>query len=462
MHSSVCKLLLVFAAGVSAAIGQRAAIERAVRAAESLGVRTGVAVCDHDGRVLYRHRAAEAFAPASNMKLLTAIAALHVLGDAHTFRTVFRLQAGELVVVAGGDPNMIRGSAHAPERVFDAVAAALRRRSVTAVRAVRILPGRFTGPGRPATWPKNQLHTYYCAPTGACVLEQGTFVVRITPQSARTARCALVAPPAGYPLVGSIAMSDRSKGATYGAIDQGGQIKVRGRFYRGSPKVEIRTAVQDPERWFCDTLAAVLQRRGVRVDANAAAGPDGVVYEHRSPLAPALRRMLEDSSNFDAEQVLRVVGAVGEDDGSLAGGLAALRRALTDLCGTLPTGVQFADGSGLSRPNRVTPGLLVVAMFKAMARPTGARLRQSLPVAGRTGTLEQRFVDSALRGRVRAKTGWIRGASALSGLVEGDAGQPRWFSILMNYDPGRSGLNKELKRIQERIVAAVAAAEAAR
>ena len=57
-------------------------------------------------------------------------------------------------------------------------------------------------------------------------------------------------------------------------------------------------------------------------------------------------------------------------------------------------------------------------------------------------------------GKVRAKTGWIRGASALSGVVEG-ASEKRWFAILMNYDRSRSGVNKDLKRLQEDIVAAV-------
>jgi D-alanyl-D-alanine carboxypeptidase/D-alanyl-D-alanine-endopeptidase (penicillin-binding protein 4) len=82
-------------------------------------------------------------------------------------------------------------------------------------------------------------------------------------------------------------------------------------------------------------------------------------------------------------------------------------------------------------------------------------LRDALPVAGRTGTLEDRFLGTDLVGRVHAKTGWIRGASALSGLVERRDGSVRWFSILMNYDPKKDGFNKELKELQEKIVAAI-------
>ena len=62
----------------------------------------------------------------------------------------------------------------------------------------------------------------------------------------------------------------------------------------------------------------------------------------------------------------------------------------------------------------------------------------------------------AINWGVRAKTGWIRGASSLSGCVESADGSRRWFSILMNYDRSKGGFNKTCKRIQEDIVAAVA------
>ena len=75
--------------------------------------------------------------------------------------------------------------------------------------------------------------------------------------------------------------------------------------------------------------------------------------------------------------------------------------------------------------------------------------------AGKSGTLEGRFLGTDLVGRVRAKTGWIRGASSLSGCVERKDGSVRWFSILMNYDPKADGLNRDLKRLQEDIVRAV-------
>lgn len=456
MQLSVLPALVLASALLTPAGAQVAALKRAVADAEARAVRTGVAVCDADGSVLYRHRAAEAFVPASNMKLLTAAGVAHGLGTDFEFRTVFRVVDGELLVDASGDPNWLYDTEHDPVKVFAHVSRELRSRDLQTLRAVRLLPGSFTGPTRPSTWPQDQLHTYYCAPTGGFVLQQGTFVMSIQPSGSRRANVRLVAPPTGYRIQGSIAEVHARKGATYGAIDLGGGIKVRGKFYRKSPRVQIKTAVNDPTRWFRDALIYRLAAGGIRVPAEAKASSPGIIYEHRSPLQPALRRMLEDSSNFDAEQCMRVLGAIKNDDGSLEGGRKALRQQVQELVGGMPAGVVITDGSGLSKQNRLTPGLLVVAMFRSFAGERGAGLRGSLPVSGRTGTLTKRFVGTDLVGRVRAKTGWIRGASSLSGLVEMPNGKIRWFSILMNYDRNRNGLNKDLKRLQEEIVRAVA------
>jgi D-alanyl-D-alanine carboxypeptidase/D-alanyl-D-alanine-endopeptidase (penicillin-binding protein 4) len=429
-------------------------LARAVEAAEALGARTGVAVVDGDGKVLYRHRSGEAFAPASNMKVLTAAAVLSGLGSDFEFVTEFALRNGRLVVTASGDPNWIRDTAHAPADVFAGVARALQQAGATSVGGIDLIAGDFTGPTRPATWPQDQLHTYYCAPTGPFVLEQGVFWLRLQPAAGERADVDLVAPVAAIALRNQVTMQDGKKNVVYGAIDGGdGSVRVTGRFPRRSTPVEIRTAMSDPQQWYRLALEKALTDAGLVVGRPTDLA-DRVVHRHRSDLKQAVLRMLEDSSNFDAEQCLRVLGHQ-RGDGSLAGGTAALQKELQQLLGQVPDAAVFADGSGLSKQNRLTPGLLVVAMVQASRGKAGPVLRACLPVAGQSGTLTDRFVGTDLVGRVRAKTGWIRGASALSGLVEGKDGRVRWFSILMNYDPKVDGLNKDLKQLQEQIVRAI-------
>ena len=258
-----------------------------------------------------------------------------------------------------------------------------------------------------------------------------------------------------------VSLVDSAKNATYGAIDQGDAVVVRGRFPRRGSPVTIKTAVDDPAVWFVAAMRKALVDGGITLGTTPTIA-DQLVYEHTTGLQPAIERMLEDSSNFDAEQCLRVLGDVRYGDGSLVGARAALQQQVVRLVGRMPDGVVFADGSGLSRQNQVSPGLLVTALVDANRGQGAALLRDSLPVAGRSGTLAERFTGSDLVGRVHAKTGWIRGASSLSGYVETRDRQVRWFSILMNYDPKKDGLNRDLKRLQEEIVQAIDRLDGAR
>jgi D-alanyl-D-alanine carboxypeptidase/D-alanyl-D-alanine-endopeptidase (penicillin-binding protein 4) len=58
--------------------------------------------------------------------------------------------------------------------------------------------------------------------------------------------------------------------------------------------------------------------------------------------------------------------------------------------------------------------------------------RASLPVAGVSGSLKNRFRDTAAQGIVRAKTGTVGGVLALSGYVTPPDYQPLVFSIVLN------------------------------
>jgi D-alanyl-D-alanine carboxypeptidase/D-alanyl-D-alanine-endopeptidase (penicillin-binding protein 4) len=424
----------------------------AIEQAEKLGVRTGVAVLEAGGEVQALHRADEAFAPASNMKLCTAAAVLTALGAAFEFTTRFELADGRLAVHAGGDPNWIDGTPYAAERLFVALVAALQRLQVTAVRGVDLDAGTFTGPSRPPTWPQDQLDTYYCAPTGPFVLEQGTFRLRVQP-GAGSVDATVIAPAVAVPIEGHIDAADAKKGAVYGAVDTGSAVRVSGKVWQKAAASEVRIAMRDPVGWFQRALEQALRRSGIAIDG-AAPVRNGPVLEWRTPLQPALLRMLEDSSNFDAEQCLRVLGAQ-QGDGSLQGGVAAGTAQIAHLLGKLPDGFAMLDGSGLSRDNRVTPRALVRLLGAVLRGEQKAALLADLPVAAESGTLEKRFAHSPVKGRVHAKTGWIRGVSALSGVLERGDGSRCLFSILMNYDPAKGGLNPQLKALQEQIVEAL-------
>lgn len=162
-----------------------------------------------------------------------------------------------------------------------------------------------------------------------------------------------------------------------------------------------------------------LRQAGIRVDGPAKAvraGGRPLTRVVSAPLASILETMDSESDNFDAEMLLKVLGAVAGGRGSTAVGAKVVRRTLAEHEVPL-AGMRLADGSGLSSLDRLTPRSLAAVLVHAWqdrtVRPffTGA-----LAVPGK-GTLQHRLLSPHVRGAVRAKTGTTDVASALSGYV---------------------------------------------
>ncbi|HUF01260.1 MAG TPA: D-alanyl-D-alanine carboxypeptidase/D-alanyl-D-alanine-endopeptidase [Gaiellaceae bacterium] len=183
-------------------------------------------------------------------------------------------------------------------------------------------------------------------------------------------------------------------------------------------------------------LTTALVRHGVRVAGGSATGrapPDApqLARDVSEPLSAIVRRMNTDSDNFVSEMVLKELGATLARRGSTEGGARVVRRELGE-AGVPTAGVRIADGSGLSTYDRSTVRSLVAILRAGSEDPEVERVFvRSLAVAGRSGTLERRLDRSPTRGRVRAKTGTTRRASALAGFV----GSRYAFAILQNGSP---------------------------
>ncbi len=427
----------------------RSSLRALVAEAEKQGVRVGVVVRD-DGRSLFDYQAEQFFIPASNQKILTSAAAVLGLGDDYRFRTSFTVTDGVLVVKAGGDPNWVTGTKMAPDLLLAKLASELKSRGCEALRGVRLDLGSFSGASRPQGWPQDQLDRTYCPPTGGLVLDRGCFQIELSAGRGSEAGLRVLAPLAGYPVKGRITMSSRS--SAHWIRLQGGAVRVSGRLNQKMKPQVLQATVHDaPSEVFEQVLRMVFAREGVGFAATAPARTlEPLVIQ--ASIGSALERILRDSSNFDAEQLLRVLGANTQGDGSFEGGIKALEVQLHRLVGPLPDGFVAVDGSGLSRGSRVSPALLARTLERALDGSFGAMFLAALPRAGKDGTLRRRFLKAPVASRVRAKSGWIRGVSALSGVIDAD----RVFSILMNYDPDKQGLNARLKLIQERMVTAMA------
>jgi D-alanyl-D-alanine carboxypeptidase/D-alanyl-D-alanine-endopeptidase (penicillin-binding protein 4) len=178
----------------------------------------------------------------------------------------------------------------------------------------------------------------------------------------------------------------------------------------------------DPAGAAAALFTRLLRQRGVTVSGQSGWGqaPDDafpLAQIESEPLVDVLRFMDRESDNFTAEMVLKTLGAELAGHGTTGAGARIVVRTLEE-AGIPLAGVRIADGSGLSRLDRLTPraiaAILTTAWGDASMRDAFWR---ALPVAGRSGTLADRLDSRPAYGAVHAKTGTTDLASALSGYV---------------------------------------------
>ncbi|MCI0343043.1 MAG: D-alanyl-D-alanine carboxypeptidase/D-alanyl-D-alanine-endopeptidase [Planctomycetales bacterium] len=452
------------------------AVERALVSDGLRGAIVGVAVREvASGRLLYANGAGRPLLPASNQKVATAAAALLALGPDWTWETTLLRQgdvesdgtlAGALLVRGSGDPTISArfggGRAAATlERWAEAVRAAGVRRvsgeilcDDSAFDAVRVHP----------SWPEDQLTNWYCAEISALTLNDACVDATVEPAALGAPPVVRLDPETAFVSLRNEATTTR-KGNEFGFQRKPGtnEIRLTGRVSAGTGMEPASVTIADPALFFGTVLRECLGRAGVKVEGPArrataaeAARPGVPLAVHRTPLRVALPVCLQRSQNLYAEHLLKTLGRATRREGSFAAGAAAVVEALTG-AGLEDGSLRPADGSGLSRENRASADALARILAHAARSPHGDLFRDCLAAPGEEGTLKKRLLEEPARGRVRAKTGYLNGVSALSGYADSPGGRRLAFSVVVNGFRGASAPAKSLEDAVARACADLAA-----
>ena len=170
----------------------------------------------------------------------------------------------------------------------------------------------------------------------------------------------------------------------------------------------------------------------VTLTTGTLAGGTQLAEVKSQPLRVLIKQMLLNSDNTLAEMLARIVSKVSDLGGSAASLQQAIPSALWPDDPATASSVVIKDGSGLSDLNGV-PATVMASFMRRVAAGTDNLdiVRDALPVAGKSGTLASRFTgDNAVaRGKVTAKTGWIDTAYTLSGFVDAADGTRLTFAF---------------------------------
>jgi D-alanyl-D-alanine carboxypeptidase/D-alanyl-D-alanine-endopeptidase (penicillin-binding protein 4) len=407
-----------------------------------------VAILDvASGKMLASYKEHDALNPASNAKLYTAAAALAILHGDHKYETslsgVIKGASCSSITMRGyGDPSLEASD-------LAAMAHDLHARGVRRVDGDILVDQRFyddqTTP--PAFEQKPEEWAAFRAPVSALAVNENTVTLEIRPgESGQTAHASFE-PPGFVDVDGTIATGTGSGADTVGLVlsknAQRLSAKLSGTVGEDAKLVRFTRRVEDPTLLPGYVFKAALEQVGIKVsgEVKTGTGKGAVIAKHTSaPVSSLLYALGKHSDNFYAEMIFKSLGAEQKGRPAHAQDAATLVAKVVADMNANDDGLVIKNGSGLYDSNRVTTSSIVRLLRSAyMDSAIGPEYVAQLSIGGVDGTLHGRFTSEHARRSVRAKTGTLDDAIALSGYVLGPPGkEPIAFSILFNKVPGHA------------------------
>lgn len=411
-----------------------------------------------DGSVVFAQNPDELLNPASNVKLFTAAAALARLGPDYRFDTEFLtdfeskdsiMKDGKVKVLyvrGKGDPTL------STERLYNAVSDLLHFGLKEVTGDLVLDESWFDAEREHPGYDQEHGDRAYLAPTGALSLNWNAVGVFLRPgPNIGAPAIAEMEPPSDFFNVENDLVTGRKTQRRFNVTSAPDKDKVHQKieldgyvpYEKGSWSVYKR--IDSPPLYFGYTLKALLLQRGVKVKGRirlAQAPPNAkllTIYQSDT-LDLVLKKMQKHSSNFVAEQLIKVLGAEGKGlPGTHENGIAVVEEFLEREVGIRRGSYVMRNGSGLNDTNRFSSAQ-VNTMLKYIWDhfPLAPEYLSALGIAGKDGTVKYRFEGTDAVWRLRAKTGTLENVSALAGYVQAVGGEKFVFSVMANDFPGRA------------------------
>jgi D-alanyl-D-alanine carboxypeptidase/D-alanyl-D-alanine-endopeptidase (penicillin-binding protein 4) len=436
-----------------------------------------------DGSTLYQRNADKLFTPASNMKIYTTGVALDLLGADYRWRTSVYANAqpdasgriqGDLILYGRGAPDLVVHSKDESRGSLAKLADDLYARGVRSISGNLIGDeSYFRGDPLGDGWLWTDLQWYFGAEASALSVNGNEIDVNFVPSNkAGEPPTVRSSDTANYVTIQNrMAAGDHAEHSTIG-LHRGlsdNNIEVWGEFAPASKGFGARLSVHNPALWTAKLFADALKARGVKVEGQTLARDSRVPVTQRfnpaqavelaavssQPLSEIAKRTNKESINLYAELILRTLGrergemaALAETNGRERGddesGLAVIRLWLSR-AGIGTSRIALHDGSGLSRLDLVTPETSARLLLSISKTASASIFRESLPIAGRDGTLAGRL--KTITDRVSAKTGYITYDNSLSGYLTTPRGEVFAFSVMCNDQTSRGDSTQLIDQI---------------
>jgi D-alanyl-D-alanine carboxypeptidase/D-alanyl-D-alanine-endopeptidase (penicillin-binding protein 4) len=431
------------------------------------------------GKVVKEYNSELALVPASTLKIMTTSAALGILGKDYTYKTNFysfqktdstgRAVTNNLLIKGSGDPSFNSSYFNNNDSAFfNSILQKLKEKGMKKITGSIVADASCFDNTIPSTWIWGDIGNYFGAGANGLSYRDNKFSLFYNSGALNsTARLESISPLYFSKKISIqshvIASGSEDDAFVYGDPD-GYSRKVTGTIPPNKTHFEVEAEMPLPPLFFADQLQNELKKNNLSAadvkliyteDADYNYPKDQLVYTHISPrLEKIVYYTNTKSNNHYAESLLKTIGAIKSNkQGTTAGGISAIENYWKER-GVDVRGLHMTDGSGLSRANTITTKIQATVLSKiyrdSLVYPA---FNNSLPVAGKNGSMASLCKGTFAENNMRAKTGYINRARGYCGYVKTKSGKELAFSVLFNnYDCSA----KEMKlKIEKLLVALV-------
>ncbi|MBL4593952.1 MAG: D-alanyl-D-alanine carboxypeptidase/D-alanyl-D-alanine-endopeptidase [Flavobacteriales bacterium] len=411
------------------------------------------------GKVIAGLGSNKSLVPASTMKLVTTATALELLGPGKRFSTRVKYSGeidsncvlnGNIYIVGGGDPCL--GSERFKKHYGDFIHKWANEIIKLGIDSIN---GRVIGDASifneqmiPSTWIWGDLGNYYGAgPCGLSIYENKCSVELRSGKKGDSTEVTCI-----YPYIPNLKFDNYVKSMItkkdlsyiFGAPYQENRI-IKGGIPTNKKNYLVRGSIPDPAYLAAFELDMELRQLGVKL-ANPSTTVRKIKFETgsidktkkyvitttRSPKLTAIMNLTNTYSvNLYAEHLMNQIGVFKYRSGDTGSGTQATTLFWKN-AGLDTEGMYINDGSGLSRFNAITAKQLV-GILKYMNESKNKKLFiNSLPVAGKSGTLRNVGKGTAASGRVKAKSGYMTRVRSYAGYVTTKNKRNIAFALIVN------------------------------
>ena len=429
------------------------------------------------GEVLVNYKADRSFMPASNLKIITTATALELLGSDYRYKTngyvsgkvdSSGLLKGSLYVIGSGDPSLGSDQITGPSlnEWMNTWADALVKQGIRQVSGDLVIDvSAYDANPVPDFWPWADLGNYYGA--GVYGLNMSDNTVKLYFQQNRVEGNAVKLLRTEPNLKGSVytngvltgPIGSKDQAYIYGAPYQTNRM-VLGTLPPGDGEYKVKGSMPDPPAWFGFLLKQVLKAKGVQLKGTVKVSAiplnvkdSKIWFEYQSPGLAELARITNYFSiNLFAESIFQHIALSKTGKGERERAITTVKRFWSSV-GVDTLGWILMDGSGLSPLNAISPEQMgLVLRYMAKESKASAAFMQSLPKAGKDGTVYWFGKNTALENNAQLKSGSFTGTLCYSGYMTTKSNKRVAFSIMMNrYEGEMRAAAKKLLPVLEKV-----------